>query len=94
MSEPGHEEHFIAAVEDAGLRLDVFLARRLPALSRSQIQRLIRSGRVTTGHHPPKTSTPVTPGLAVHVVVPAPEPDQFVVSLRIRMGFTPMIIFL
>ncbi len=33
--------------EEAGLRLDVFLARRLPAWSRSQIQKLIRSGLVT-----------------------------------------------
>jgi 23S rRNA pseudouridine1911/1915/1917 synthase len=74
VSGSGHEERFVAAAEDAGLRIDVFLARRLPALSRSQIQRLIKSGRVTAGDHPTKTSAPVTPGLAVRVVVPAPEP--------------------
>ena len=74
MSASGHEERFVAAAEDAGLRIDVFLARRLPALSRSQIQRLIKTGRVTAGDQPTKTSAPVTPGLAVRVVVPAPEP--------------------
>jgi 23S rRNA pseudouridine1911/1915/1917 synthase len=74
VSESAHEARFIAAAEDAGLRIDVFLARRLPALSRSQIQRLIRSGQVTAGNHPTKTSAPVTAGLSVRVVVPAPEP--------------------
>lgn len=40
---------FLVTPEDAGLRLDVFLARRMPGWSRSQIQRQIRSGLVTVG---------------------------------------------
>lgn len=40
---------FKVAPEDAGLRLDVFLARRLPDWSRSQVQRHVRAGRVTVG---------------------------------------------
>jgi 23S rRNA pseudouridine1911/1915/1917 synthase len=40
---------FKVAPKDAGLRLDVFLARRMPDWSRSQLQRQIRSGRVTVG---------------------------------------------
>jgi len=48
----------------------VFLARRLPSLSRSQIQRLIKTGHVTAADHPIKTSAPVTAGLAVRVIVP------------------------
>jgi 23S rRNA pseudouridine1911/1915/1917 synthase len=35
--------------EYAGTRLDVFLARQMPDWSRSQLQRLIRSGLVTVG---------------------------------------------
>ena len=35
--------------DHAGTRLDVFLARQMPDWSRSQLQRLIRSGLVTVG---------------------------------------------
>jgi len=38
---------FVVPAEAAGERLDVFLARRMPDWSRSQIQRLIRQGGVT-----------------------------------------------
>jgi len=40
---------FVAAAEDAGARLDVFLARRMPDWSRSQLQRQIVSGHVAIG---------------------------------------------
>jgi 23S rRNA pseudouridine1911/1915/1917 synthase len=40
---------FVVAAEDAGMRVDIFLARRMPDWSRSQIQRLIRAGLVTIG---------------------------------------------
>ena len=40
---------FIVSPEDAGRRLDVFLARHMPEWSRSQLQRQIRSGLVTIG---------------------------------------------
>jgi 23S rRNA pseudouridine1911/1915/1917 synthase len=43
---------FIVPAEAAGERLDVFLARRMPDWSRSQIQRLIRQGGVTLGVTP------------------------------------------
>ncbi|HLI29780.1 MAG TPA: S4 domain-containing protein, partial [Terriglobia bacterium] len=39
----------VAGAEDSGVRLDVLLSRRLPDWSRSQLQKLIRSGRVQTG---------------------------------------------
>jgi 23S rRNA pseudouridine1911/1915/1917 synthase len=38
---------FVVAAEDAGGRCDVYLARQIPAVSRSQVQRLIRAGLVT-----------------------------------------------
>ncbi len=40
---------FIVMPEDAGRRLDIFLARQMPDWSRSQLQRQIRSGLVTAG---------------------------------------------
>ena len=43
---------FVVPGEAAGDRLDVFLARRMPDWSRSQIQRLIRAGLVTVGSAP------------------------------------------
>jgi 23S rRNA pseudouridine1911/1915/1917 synthase len=72
--EPGREEHLVPEAGEAGLRIDVFVARRLPSLSRSQIQRLIKAGHVTTNGRALKASTPVTGGLTVRVVVPPPEP--------------------
>lgn len=65
-------ERLIAAVDDVGSRLDVFVARRLPALSRSQIQRLIREGHVRIAGGLVKPSWPVQAGLIVDVSVPAP----------------------
>ncbi len=41
--------NYHAGAEDAGERLDVFLTRQMPDWSRSQVQRLIRSGLVSVG---------------------------------------------
>jgi 23S rRNA pseudouridine1911/1915/1917 synthase len=68
------EEQLVAAADEAGARVDRFIARRLPSLSRSQIQRLIRSGLVTAASRPVKASAVVTAGMVVHVTVPAPRP--------------------
>lgn len=59
----------IATPEDAGLRLDIFLARHMPGWSRSQIQRLIRSGLVTVGSaKASKSGQPVTVGQGVTAI--------------------------
>ena len=42
-------KEFVVAPEDAGRRLDIFLARQMPDWSRSQLQRQIHSGAVTVG---------------------------------------------
>jgi 23S rRNA pseudouridine1911/1915/1917 synthase len=63
----------VAADRDAGSRLDVFLARHLPALSRSQVQRLVRTGQVRLdGGTSAKTSLVVHAGLVARVSVPPP----------------------
>ncbi len=64
-----------ATAEHDGLRLDRFLAAVLPERSRSQIQRLIKDGRVTLDGRPCRVSTPVREGQAVQVDIPPPAPS-------------------
>lgn len=64
----------VAEAADAGLRLDQFITSRLPDLSRSQVQRLMRDGRVSSEPHPAKSGLVVTEGLRVDVDVPPPMP--------------------
>ncbi len=64
----------VMTAADAGHRLDLALARHLPELSRSAVQRLIRTGQVTVGSAAAKASAPVVEGLRVRVAIPAPRP--------------------
>jgi 23S rRNA pseudouridine1911/1915/1917 synthase len=57
----------------AGERLDVFVARMLPALTRSRAQRLIAVGRVTVDGAPSRASHPLKAGQRVTVDVPPPD---------------------
>jgi 23S rRNA pseudouridine1911/1915/1917 synthase len=66
----------VAARDDAGLRLDQFLARRLPGLSRARIQQLIRTGRVAVSRGAAKPARAVEAGLDVQVDIPAPTPSR------------------
>ena len=59
--------------EHDGSRLDAFLTALMPELSRSQVQRLIKDGRVT-GRGAVRASTPVRTGQAYEVVIPPPAP--------------------
>jgi 23S rRNA pseudouridine1911/1915/1917 synthase len=59
---------FIVGAEDAGTRLDIFLARAMPGWSRSQIQRLVRSGLVAVGERAaPKSGEGVEAGARITV---------------------------
>ena len=60
-------------VANAGDRVDTYIAARLPDLSRSLIQRLIREGRVTVNGAVPKVSYRVEAGDDILVRVPPPE---------------------
>ena len=51
---------FIAAGEDAGFRLDLYLAARLPGLSRTRVQELIDEGRVKVNGAAVKPSHRIT----------------------------------
>lgn len=68
------DRHHTYFVDEAlsGTRLDAFLARHLPALSRSRIKTLIDSGRVSLNGARAKPATPVRRGQRVEIQVPAP----------------------
>ena len=57
----------------AGERIDAFIARRLPELSRSYVKRLIDGGLVTIAGRVPKASEKVSEAANVVVEVPPPE---------------------
>jgi len=66
--------HLVAEPPDGGLRLDVWLARRLPTLSRARLQALIAEGHVLLDGSPARASARLRAGQAVRVDVPAPAP--------------------
>jgi len=66
---------FVAGAEADGGRLDKWLAARLPAYSRSRIQRWIGDGRVTIGERVAATRDAVWKGDAVRVE-PQPSDDE------------------
>lgn len=70
----GETRLFEAAEADKGERLDVFLARQAPELSRSRVQKLIADGQVAVKGRPAKANHKVQPGEAVSLTVPPPEP--------------------
>lgn len=65
--------HDLVADRD-GERLDVFVARKLPELTRSRVRRLIDNGLVTIdGRLPAKAGVALEPGRRVVVTLPPPE---------------------
>ena len=65
-------------VESNGERLDMFLARRGPSLTRSQVQRLVEEGCVLLNGDIPKAGHRVHPGDRVYLEMPAPRPVDLV----------------
>ena len=63
------------STEEAGVRLDSYLARALPHLSRTAAHRLIADGHALIGGQPAKPRRLVTPGLEIEVCEPAPRPS-------------------
>ena len=62
--------------EDAGKRLDTFLAERLPDLSRSRVQQLLEQGCVLLEGRPAKKNLRLTPGQCFTLDLPEPEPAE------------------
>jgi len=69
------EETVTLEAESSGERLDVFVARRCPGLSRSLVQRLIREGRVTVGGRPGRAGQRLERGDRVLVRMPPQETE-------------------
>ena len=69
------EETVTLEAEGSGERLDVFVARRCPGLSRSLVQRLIREGRVTVGDRLTRAGQRLERGDRVLVRMPPEEPE-------------------
>jgi 23S rRNA pseudouridine1911/1915/1917 synthase len=63
---------FTVSPDDAGVRLDRFLASALPEHSRSQIQRLIRDGLVHVAGREAKPNQAVKAGQGVEIEIPEP----------------------
>ena len=65
---------FVVSAEDAGQRLDRFLASQLPDLSRSRIQLLMDEGRVRVDGVARKPSHRIAAGETIAVEIPPPSP--------------------
>ena len=60
--------------DEDGVRIDVFLARRLPEQSRSAVQRLLESGLVTSGGKALRKNHKVSTGERIDADIPEPVP--------------------
>jgi 23S rRNA pseudouridine1911/1915/1917 synthase len=67
---------FEASAEDAGARLDAFLAARVEGVSRSTLKRVIEDGDVLVGGRAAKPSLKLKGGERVEVELPAPPPSE------------------
>ena len=64
----------ILYAQEAGQRLDAFVACEVPGLTRSAAQRLLEEGCVTVNGKPARKNYKLSVGDAVEVTVPDPEP--------------------
>ena len=67
---------FDVGAEDAGARLDAFLAARVEGVSRSTLKRVIDDGDVLVGGRAAKPSLKLKGGEHVEVELPAPPPSE------------------
>ena len=74
-----------AANEDAGTRLDAFLAARLPELSRSRAASLVQEGCVTVNGRPASKSCRLTGGETLSVDLPEQPADTSLTAQAIPL---------
>jgi 23S rRNA pseudouridine1911/1915/1917 synthase len=60
---------------EVGLRMDAFLARRMPWRTRTSVQRLMRDGKVALVGRPVKPARRILAGDTVYVELPKPKRD-------------------
>lgn len=73
-----NEAEFIVEDKDRNSRLDVYLAERMPDLSRSHIQKLIAKAYVTVDGSLARAGHKVQPGERMGVTIPPAEPTDIV----------------
>lgn len=81
----GAQHRRFRLLKDVKLRLDRYLTKKLPGLSRSRLQRLINQGGVSINLKQPKSSTVLRLGDVVDVIVP-PPPMKEVPAENIRLN--------
>jgi len=64
---------FTVGADDAGVRLDKFLAKSIPGYSRSYLKELIAGGRASVGNLSAKPSRALLEGETVELLLPEPE---------------------
>lgn len=67
---------FIVPADKKKQRLDVFLAARLPSVTRAKLKRLVDDAKVLVNGAPTKAGHAVRPGEVIDVYFPAPEPSD------------------
>ncbi len=72
------KEIFTVTAEEAGQRLDGFLADAMEELSRSRIQNLCEEGRITVGGKQAKKNQKLKAGEVIEVEIPAPAPTEII----------------
>jgi 23S rRNA pseudouridine1911/1915/1917 synthase len=85
--EEGSQEQYIVGQDEQGLRLDVYLSRRDPTLSRSQARRFIDDGDALVDGKAVRASHRLRPGEKVTLRKPPPVPSEIVpeeIPLNIR----------
>ena len=62
--------------EDAGVRIDKYLAEQLPDITRSYLQKLLKDGSVQMNGKPVKASTKTAVGAVIALTIPEPEEPE------------------
>lgn len=65
---------FTVISSDANIRLDIYLSKKLPDLTRSRIKNLTEQGAVTLNEKPAKAGVKIKTGDRVAIAIPAPQP--------------------
>lgn len=77
---------FVVGAAEAGERLDIFLARRMPGWSRSQVRRLVQSGRVAVdGRAARKAGQEIQAGERIWVRAERDEPRAVAEELPLEI---------
>ncbi len=79
------EFSFVVSSEQTGQRLDLFLSRKIPDLSRSHFKKLIKDDLVLVNGGPAKPSYETRAGDLIDVKVPGPGPDELLKPQPMRL---------